>query len=160
MKNLIMLVGNIGSGKSTFSKKYQEKDYVVIARDQLRYAIGNGKYVFNVDYEHIIWNTEYYLYKSFLRLGENIVVDEIGISKKLRQRYIRLAKKKGYKITVIEMPRFCMGEAVNRRMINPHGQYNVKVWKEVWTRFESMYEEPSKKEGIDEIVKIKKEEVS
>ena len=64
MKNLIILVGNIGSGKSTYAKKYQKKGYIVIARDQLRYAIGGGEYIFNTKYEPLIWKTEYYLFKN------------------------------------------------------------------------------------------------
>ena len=160
MKNLIILIGNIGSGKSTYADKYQKKGYIVIARDRLRYAIGNGKYIFNYDYEPIIWKTELYMFRKFVELGANILIDEVGMSKLMRRRYIPYAKRNGYKITAIEMPRFCMGEAVNRRMINPHGQPDYKLWCQVWTKFEGMYEEPSYEENIDKIIKIKKQEVS
>jgi len=160
MKELIILMGNIGSGKSTYAKKYQKQGYVVIARDQLRYAIGNGNYIFNLDYEPIIWKTEFYIFKRFVNLGVNILIDGVGMSKSMRRRYIPYAKEKGYKITVIEMPRFCMEEAVSRRMKNPHGQPDHKLWEQVWTKFNNIYEIPLKKEGIDEIIKVKKNEVS
>jgi len=159
-KELIILIGNIGTGKSIYAKRYQKLGYIVIARDQLRYAIGGGNYIFNRFYEPIIWRTELYLYKKFIDTKVNIIVDEVGINKAMRQRYISYAKKRGYKITAIEMPRFCMGEAVARRMINPHGQPDYKLWCQVWTKFEAQYEEPSKEEGFKEIIKIKKEEVS
>ena len=160
-KNLIILVGNIGSGKSIYAKKYQRKGYVIIARDQLRYAIGNGEYVFNYDYEDIIWKTEHYMFRKFINLGANIIIDEVGITKLMRKRYISYAKKNKYKITVIEMPRFCMKKAVKRRLKNPHGQPDCKLWEQVWTKFEGMYEQIDiKSEHIDKHVKVKKEEVS
>lgn len=158
-KHLIILIGNIGSGKSTYCKKYQEQGYIVIARDQLRYGIGNGKYVFNYKYEPVIWSTELYMFRKFIELEENIVVDEVGMSKNMRQRYIPYAKENGYTITALELPRLSMGESVTRRMINPHGQPNVELWKQVWTKFEAIYEPPTKEEGFDKIIKLEKKDV-
>jgi predicted kinase len=156
---LIILIGNIGSGKSTYCKKYQEQGCVIIARDQLRYGIGNGKYVFNYDYEPIIWDVEHHMFRRFLDLGVDIVIDEVGISKKMRERYIPYAKALGYKIIALELPRFSMEEAVARRMTNPHGQDDANLWKQVWTKFDNQYEAPTKEEGFDEIIRLEKETV-
>jgi len=155
-KELIILIGNIGSGKSTYVKQYQEKGYVVVARDQLRYAIGGGTYIFNLDYEPTIWNTEIYIFRQFARKGVNLIIDEVGLSKEMRARYIGFAKKLGYTITTIEMPHLPMAEAVTRRMANPHGQPNWDLWAGVWTKFEGLYEEPTKDEGIDKIIKLER----
>lgn len=159
-KNLIILIGNIGSGKSTYTKKYQKKGYVVIARDQLRYAIGGGQYVYKRKYESIIWEADFYMFANFLDMGVDIVLDEININKKMRMQYIVYAKEKGYKITAIEMPKFSKTESVARRMTNPHGQPNKKLWNSVWSKFDKMYEKPTKQEGIHKIIKVKKYEVS
>jgi dephospho-CoA kinase len=35
-KEIILLIGNIASGKSTIAKQYAKKGYVVISRDSLR----------------------------------------------------------------------------------------------------------------------------
>lgn len=153
-KQLVILIGNIGTGKSTYCEKYQKKGYVIIARDQFRYGIGGGKYIFNRDYESIIWETEHYMFRKFLDLGVNILIDEVGISKSMRNRYIPFAKEKGYEIIAIEMPHLCMGEAVSRRMINPHGQPDEKLWGQVWTKFEALYQPPTKEEGFDKVIKL------
>lgn len=158
-KEIIILIGNIGSGKSTYSKKYQEKGYVIIARDQLRYGIGNGTYVFNRNYEPIIWSTEHYMFKYFLNLGVNLVIDEISINQKMRERYIPYAKSLGYKIIAIEMPNFNKKDAIKRRMTNPHNQYDSKLWEQIWTKFNALYEAPTKEEGFDKIIKVSKNEV-
>ena len=157
MKHLIVLVGNIGSGKSTYSKQYQEQGYIVVARDQLRYAIGNGTYVFNMKYEPIIWRAEIRMFREFVEMGVNIIVDEVGLSKDHRKRYIPWAKKHNYKVTVIEMPKLSMKESVERRMNNPHGQPDRNLWEQIWTKFDTYYESPSFSEGIDEIIRINRD---
>lgn len=155
-RELILLVGNIGTGKTTYAKKYQKRGYVVIARDGLRYTIGGGNYIFNTFYEPVIWRTELDMFKRFASLGVNIIVDEVGLSKKIRERYICYALPCGYKITIIVMPKISMVESVVNRMKNPHHQPDPNLWEEVWNKFDKMYEEPSKKEGIDKIIKLRK----
>jgi len=152
--NIIVLVGNIGSGKSTLVKQYQEQGYIVIARDMLRYAIGGGEYVFNPEYEPIIWNTELSLLDDFLNKGVNIIVDEVGLSKAMRRRYIDIAEIYDYNITCIQLRKLSKEESVNRRMINPHGTNDRKVWGDVWEKFNKQYEEPSLDEGFDEIIHV------
>ncbi len=158
MAKLKILIGNIGSGKTTLVKKYQKEGYVVISRDSLRYGIGNGKYIFNYDYEPIIWNTEEYMFRKFIDLGVNIVIDEVGLTKAMRRRYIGYClncSSLGYKITAIVLPRLSMKESVDRRMQDPHGQYDRKLWEGVWTKFNKIYEKPSKNEGLDEVIFLK-----
>jgi len=157
MKEIIILVGNIGSGKSTLVKKYQEKGYVVIARDMLRYAIGGGNYVYNTEYESIIWNTELSLLDDFLEKGINIIVDSVGINKIIRQRYIDIAKTYNYQITCFELPKISKKESVKRRMKNPHGQFNQITWEAVWDKFNNQYEKPSITEGIDFVVRMRED---
>ncbi len=160
MRNLIIIIGNIGSGKSTYAKKYQEQGYVIISRDQLRYAIGNGEYIFNPDYELAISITELDMFKRFASLGVNILVDGTSMTKTIRKRYIDYILSLGYTITAIEMPHFGMGESVNRRMIKPHGQFETKIWCQVWADLEAIYEAPSKEEGFHKIIKVRKNDVS
>lgn len=153
---LIILVGNIGTGKSTLTKEYVKKGYIVIARDALRYNIGAGKYIFDPQLEPAIWKTELEMFKSFIKLGVNVIIDEVGINKSIRARYIKEVKLPWYppyKITCIEMPKLSKNELVDRRMKDPHGQPDRKIWEQVWAKFDAMYEEPTKEEGIDKIIR-------
>ena len=124
MKTLIILIGNIGTGKTTFIKTQQlvEKGYVVIAKDRLRYNIGGGKYIFNPKYESVIWEIELLMFQGFVRLGADIVADGVGVSKEMRARYIEFAKLYKYQIIAIEMSKLSKQDAVDRRMKNPHQQ--------------------------------------
>lgn len=148
------MCGNIGNGKSTLVEIYQKVGFVVIARDALRYGIGGGNYVFNLDYEPIIWDIGLKMYKQFLNKKVNIIVDEVGINKSLRARYISKAKKKGYEVIAVKLKKLSKKESVDRRMKNPHGTSDRKVWNGVWEKFDKMYEEPSLDEGIDRIIQL------
>jgi predicted kinase len=154
---LIILIGNIGSRKSTLTKEYVEKGYIVICRDSLRYAIGGGEYIFNLDYEPIIWDTELFFFEKFLKLGKNMIIDEVGMSKSMRKRYIDIVKLPfypNYKVIAFELPKLSMQESVNRRLQNPHGQPDKSLWEKVWIKFDSFYESPELEEGFNEIRRI------
>ncbi|MHA1437979.1 MAG: AAA family ATPase [Promethearchaeota archaeon] len=153
-KHIIVLVGNRGAGKTTHIRKakYVENGYVIIARDRLRYAIGGGQYVFNPEWEQSIWATETFMLEKFLDLGVNIVVDEVGVSKLMREKYIRYAKKRGYICVCKEMPRLSKEISVDRRLQDPHGQHDRKLWESVWEKFNNQYEKPTLEEGFDYII--------
>jgi len=159
-KVLTVMVGNIGSGKSTIIKKLRllPPGYVVICRDSLRYMIGGGDYVFNPKLEPTIFRSEKSILENFMEQCENVIVDEVGISKSMRRPYIDLAIDYGYQAVAIVMPKLTMEESVNRRMNKPHGTPR-KTWYEVWKKFDELYEEPTKREGFRDIIKIGREEV-
>lgn len=83
MKNLILMVGPPGSGKSTFSKEYTALGYTYVNQDS------QGR----VMHKH--------LFDSAIVAGEDIVVDRMGFTKEQRTRYLSLAKAAGYTTRVI-----------------------------------------------------------
>jgi predicted kinase len=158
MATIIVLVGNIGAGKSTLCHKLVKAGYVVIARDKLRYMIGNGKYIFNPSLEQAVYNSEQKIIEEFMRLGVNIVVDEVGVSKKFRENYLRVGKRYNYKTVALVLPRLNKEDSVDRRMNDPHGQPDRKLWESVWIKFDRIYVDPTLEEGFDKIIKLEGEE--
>ena len=154
-KKLIVLVGNIGSGKSTLTRIYTKEGYVIIARDALRYNIGGGEYIFDPKLEPAIWNTELAMVESFMKINANIIIDEVGLTRTVRERYINLAYKYNYHTTALILTKLSMKESVDRRLKNPHGQPNRQLWEDIWTRFDSVYEPPIFDEGFDLITIVK-----
>jgi predicted kinase len=148
-----LLIGNIGSGKSTIAKELAQ-NMVVISRDALRYMIGAGKYTFNPKLEHAIWGSEMCIVRQFMKLKTDILVDETGISVTMRKRYIKEAKKFGYKVVAIVLPILSKKESVDRRMQDPHQCPDRTVWEGVWEKFNNQFVMPSKKEGINKIIKL------
>ena len=90
--------------------------------------------------------------EKFLDLGVNIVVDEVGVSKLMREKYIRYAKKRGYICVCKEMPKLSKEISVSRRLQDPHGQPDKELWENVWQKFDDLYEKPTHEEGFDIII--------
>jgi len=157
-KRLILPVGNIGSGKSTFIQP-RIKNKVVVSLDGLRYMIGGRKYRFDPELEPYLYKTQAYLLHELMMDEKTIIIDETHMTRKSRERHIKTAKKHNYKVHVWLFPRLEKEEAVNRRMSNPHDCDNKKIWETVWQRKDNRYEEPIKKEGIDYIRKITRKEI-
>jgi len=153
-KVVIILVGNIGSGKSTLTSTLVEGDYVAIARDRLRYAIGGGEYIFNPKYEYSLHKTNMFLFAQFLKLGVNLVIDEVNANRAMRKEYIKQAHEAGYTVMAVELPRYSRELCVSRRMQQPHGKGNAEMWCMVWDSFDSRYKAPTKQEGFDHIISL------
>ena len=152
MPNLIMMVGNIGSGKSTLVKQLTKQGYMVISRDALRYMFGGGEYLFDVDLEPEVFKLEKYALKLLSDFTYDIIIDETNMSAIGRKRYFDIVKDQGYTKTAIVMPKFSKIESVERRMEANHGNGTAIVWGEVWERFNNVYVEPTKNEGFDKII--------
>jgi len=150
---LVILVGNIGSGKSTLCSEYAQKGSIIVSRDSLRYMIGNGRYRFDPKLETAIWSSELHLVEEFMKLRVNLVADEVGLTPRMRQRYLRLAKLYHYTPIAVILPRLPMKQSVDRRMKNPHGQPDRQLWEMVWKKFDIVYEEPTLDEGFKKIIR-------
>jgi predicted kinase len=152
---VIFLVGNIGSGKSTYISTLNGT-HMVISRDKIRYMLGNGEYVFIKEHERAVWAAERALFQNLLKTGVNIVIDEVNTNVIMRHMYLEDISNSPneYTAKAIVFPRIPKKEAVNRRMINPHGLFSRKIWGQVWSNFDNERIDPSFEEGFDEIIYI------
>lgn len=155
-----IMVGNIGSGKSTYIKNNM-KDATVISKDSLRYAIGGGNYIFDPKLEPVIHNTSVYMVDQFChqKKVQSIVLDETNVQAKNRKQFINLAKEHGYDVIAVVFPNFPKDVAVNRRLTNPHCQPDRELWESVWDKFNNRYKHPTLEEGFHCIINVEEHEV-
>lgn len=137
-KEMIIMVGCPGSGKSKFARKYY-KSYDYINQDTLKTRTKCLKEALNSIQE-----------------SKSVIIDNTNPTSDLRKDYIDLAKKYKYKIKCYIMNfdkdlgkhmncyRFKRGRGIKHKLI-PDIVYNV---------YFKRYEEPTLDEGIDEIKKI------
>ncbi|GMS96311.1 hypothetical protein PENTCL1PPCAC_18486, partial [Pristionchus entomophagus] len=136
-REIIVMVGFPGSGKSSFAKRL-EKDhgYVVVNRDTL----GN-------------WQKCVAKARDALQLGKSVVVDNTNPDKESRKRYIVLGAEQRVTVRCFEMTTTMQ-----------HAQHNVKyrmMFREgldvstmVLRMHSSKYEPPSLSEGFQSLVKV------
>ena len=155
-RKLMFLVGNIGSGKTTYINSLNG-EYVTISRDKIRYMLGNGDYVFLDSLEPAVWEAENTLYANLLRTGVNIVIDEVNTNYLMRKRYLEEITflPHEYEVTAAIFPILSKKVAVQRRMKNPHGLFTKQDWEFVFDKFAKRYSEPTIQEGFDKIVYLK-----
>ncbi|MFP4402479.1 MAG: RNA ligase [Candidatus Nanoarchaeia archaeon] len=85
----IILVGLQGCGKSTFAKenlqKQTNKNYIIISQDEL------GKKAHFIKFQQSLQN------------NENIIIDRINHTVAQREKYITLAKERGYSVSIYNL---------------------------------------------------------
>lgn len=125
-KELMLMVGSIGSGKSTFSKTLENDTSVRISQDE------QGKK------QHM---------KNFLDAIQEgvprVIVDRMNFNREQRERYIKPAREAGYVITIFEMktcPVVCVDRVVKRKGHPTIAEGDYKTAIEVTQFYASNYE--------------------
>lgn len=167
-----IMVGNVGSGKSTqikkkldevsrinrlLSVKRDREKWAVVSKDVLRFMIGGGKYVFSNNLESFIEETSKFAIKYLLRKGINVIVDETNCSIIARANLIEWIREctEDCIIMAVVMPRVSKEESLRRKALpeNSYG-YDIETWEKIWERKNIKYVEPHVYEDIDAIVHI------
>jgi len=100
-KELILMVGPIGSGKTTFAKSLENDSSIRISQDEM----GRKAYL------------KYF--NEALKDGvPRIIVDRMNFDRKQRERFIKPAREAGYCVTIFEMeynPVTCLERVIDRK---------------------------------------------
>jgi len=134
-KEIILLIGNYASGKSTFIKKHLSKfNYNIIG--------GKGYQTINNDLN------------ALLLQNKRIVIDDTNGTIKSRQKYIMNAKKYAYTIRCIYLicPIWLVAHNVYYRHYASKGQIKL-IADSMIENFKDTFEYPTIDEGFDEIIK-------
>jgi tRNA uridine 5-carbamoylmethylation protein Kti12 len=147
MKELIVLIGPAGSGKSTWADNYRQltdekysvelRNCMIISQDEM------GK----EEHKRI--------FKDSLAHFDTIIIDRMGFSKEQRLRYVTPAKEAGYRIkyVVFYVPRdVCFQRCIDRKdhptIKNSHDAGNAL------NTFFKGFDFPEPSEGYDELIEI------
>jgi bifunctional polynucleotide phosphatase/kinase len=139
-REMIIMVGYPGSGKSYISNQIKEKyNYEIINQDTLK---SKAKCIKEAT--------------KFIKNGNSIIIDSTNPSKEKRKEWINLAKDNKYSVRIIEMQtniEQCKHNNIYRSLINNEDRDVVPDI--VYNLYKSKFEKPDLLEGIDEIIKQK-----
>ena len=117
-----------------------------------------GGYIFDPDLEGIVKEIdEKAMYVMFSNKVSFCMDDARLVKADTRRDIIRMAHLFGYKVIVAVMPIVDRETSVQRRLKDPHGDYDRQRWEDVWEMFREMSSKPLMAEGFDKIVKVKHE---
>lgn len=150
-KEVIIAIGLPASGKSTYIKR-NYKNHIIVSNDIIvdKYAVQN-KIDYNEAFERIGKSKIIQLgmndFKKALKTGKSIVLDNTNLTKSIRKQYLDLSE--GYKkIALI----FKIGKKEMQKRLK--GREGKTIPNEVIEKMEKSYEEPTKLEGFDKMIKI------
>ena len=150
-KELVIMTGNIGSGKSLIASKYAKNGYVIVSMDSIQAMVGGGEYgLYDNEKKDIYHATESSAIVTALDHGLSVVVDRTNMDAGRRSRYIEKGKIFDAKIISYD---FGLGdiEGFKRRIKNSHG-IPEQQWMGVLHYMQENYQKPSLDEGFDQII--------
>ena len=157
MAKLILMVGNIGTGKTTTASEFMSnsRDILCVSDDDLALMLNAGYY--GPD----IWTDKHWpLYSKLkrgiareaLQHGFDIIIDGTHMSVSRRKDFIDIAKEFDASI-IVYLHTYPNG--LERRLAEPRTSTSPEVWVKVYKDLEQIYERPSLDEGIDSIIEVK-----
>ena len=146
-----ILIGNIGSGKSTIAAKFAKMGHVIVNMDIISTMIGGGEYgLYDTKKKEIYHETEHSIIETALKNGFSVVIDRTNMDRKRRESFIKIGKKYAAKIVAYD---WGAGDfsGVNRRIKSPNG-IPAETWANVYKFMKQSYEPPTLEEGFSKII--------
>ncbi len=139
-KNLIIMVGPMASGKSTFSQQPIFKSYTYLNNDTIKSAPKLQK-----------------LFQEALNQNQSIIIDNTNPKRETRQTYINSAKAKGYHVYCcwFDLPKILSVHLNQMRTQMTHGSQLAINMIAIHTYYKNL-ESPTLTDGFDEILLINK----
>lgn len=115
MQKIILTVGIVASGKSTWAKEEVKKDpnTIRINRDDLRIMMTN--YEYSEENEKLVIATRDHIMLSSLKQGRNVIIDDTNLNRRIFDDICGLVNNAGIQCMVMEKPFFIsLNEAIER----------------------------------------------
>ena len=163
MAKLILMVGNVGTGKTTTTNRLMDtvdirkgRDMITVSADCLAEMLFNGYYGPNIwtDKHWTLYaSIKQYIIREALAKGFSVIVDGTHMAKVNRKTYIDIAKEFDVNVDVYL---HTYPDGLKRRIANPKSEHtSPEKWAEIYNNFEDMFEAPTLNEGIDNIIIVK-----
>jgi predicted kinase len=150
-----ILIGNIASGKSTWSASRAKEDFLIVSSDLISSAVHGGVYTkWSEDCRDLYNEIESTIAWTALELGRSVVIDKTNVTKRAREKWINMSRSFGARCEAILFP-FCHPDKHAHARFNSDSRgVTFERWKQVANDFDNSYQEPTLDEGFDEIIRL------
>jgi tRNA uridine 5-carbamoylmethylation protein Kti12 len=136
---LIVLMGNIGTGKTSYRKKHYDNDEKIICPDEW--------IIIPEEEKHQKLVTEII---NSLKENRTVILDGINFSKRYRKDLVFFASVAGSKSILIN---FGPGDETSLiRRISTSPEHSPSEWRQIHEYNLNRYQEPSNEEGFEKII--------
>ena len=150
-----LLVGNIASGKSTFSSLAALHGSIIVNDDDIVNMIHGGNYTLYSEHLKPLYKSiENHIVGISIALGKNVVIDRPNVTRLSRQRYIGLAASLDVPVNAIVFPFSHPTEHADRRFYSDNRNKTLRSWQETANRLSMTYEPISEDEGFTKIINV------
>lgn len=156
-----LLVGMIGSGKSTWCRKAALNGDLVVNDDAIVSMLHGDQYtLYNKKLKPLYKSIESHIVHIAVVMGKNVVIDRgVNVQISARKRFIALAKSLDVKIIAVIFPKQTAQEHATRRFNNDPRGHTLEYWLNVAREHLDVYQKPTLEEGFDAIKVVKWEPI-
>ena len=139
-QELVILVGNVASGKSTYCRKFP--DNIIVNDDAIVTSLHGGNYkLYEERLKPLYKSIETHIIMSALSLGKTVIIDRPNQKRSTRQRYIGLAHSLDIPVTIVAMSIFEPEVHAKRRFKADGRGYSYEDWLRVAKRYKAEFDE-------------------
>ena len=143
MRNLVLLLGAPGAGKSTWVKENQLEEYT-LSSDQIRLMMETprvnpkGELYISQRNDKRVWQILFEILEERMKRGEFVIIDATHSRPKLINRYRNFAKKYRYRVSIIDFTDISLVELFERNKHRGYKNVPEDAVKNIYERLQQM----------------------
>ena len=151
--HLEVLIGPIASGKSTWTKERALEGALVSNDDSWVTAVHGGNYkLYNKKLKALYKSYEATTLNMGAVLGLDVIIDRTNLTRRMRSRYISLARSIDMPVIGIVFPIITAEVHAQRRASSDGRGHDYTYWLKVCKEHLEQYEPPDTNEGFDKLL--------
>jgi len=141
MSKILLPIGMIGSGKSTWARKYilDHPNTKIVGGDEIRFMLHGGEYTHHAALEPVVLDILFAVANELLESGYDVILDECycSLTRKMRGHVARILEVEMVAVVFSERD---MQDHIDDKILKGLRGKTVNYWKHVFCEMKEIYE--------------------